>query len=105
MEDLRSLAIGSPVPTPRMDDDVEIFTHDALDDESSKFPAIKIDRCVTDVRLDADRSSTSGQYQQTDHRRGQAEHRRAPSDHVVATKNIGVAPRSPTSNHAGPAKR
>jgi len=94
MEDLRSLSIGSPVPTPRTDDDVDLFTHD--DESLSKFPAIKIDRCLTDARLDVDqRSSTTGQ----------TDHRRAPSDHVDVTTDTGVPPRSTTSNHAAAANQ
>ena len=88
MEDLRNLAIGSPVPTPRTDDDVEIFA-DGFDDES--FPAIKIDRCVTavDARLDDGSSARPDDPA----RNGR------PRDETAATKG-GVAPRSSTSNHA-----
>jgi len=47
MEDLRSLSIGSPVPTPRTDDDDDAVFAAAFADES--FPEIRIDRCSRTV--------------------------------------------------------
>lgn len=87
MEDLRNLAIGSPVPTPRTEDDLEIFTQ-TFDNES--FPAIKIDRCVSavDARLDDGPSTLPDDLI----RNGR------PRDDIAATKG-GVAPRSSASKH------
>jgi len=88
MEDLRNLAMGSPVPTPRADDDVDSFA-ETFDSES--FPAIRIDRCVTTV--DASEDDGPSRRPEDGTRNGRSR------EDIVATKG-GVLSRSSPSNHA-----
>ena len=91
MEELRNVGMGSPVPTPRTDDDVDLFV-EPFDDES--FPAIRIDRCASAVDDDADGETSRRPEDRT--RNGR------PRDD--ATKG-GVATRSSASNHAKSGQR
>ena len=97
VEDLRNLAIGSPVPTPRDDDDDDGMFAEAFDSDRS-FPAIRIDRCTAAVDTDAeDRSS---KWPSDRSRNG-----RPPPRDEAATSEDGVEPRYAASNHAKLGKR
>jgi len=91
MEELRNVGMGSPVPTPRTDDDVDLFV-EPFDDES--YPAIRIDRCASAVEDGADDETSKRSEDRTRNAR--------PRDD--ATKG-GVVTRSSTSNHAKSGQR
>ena len=93
MEDLRNLAIGSPVPRPQTDDDMDMFAA-TFDDKS--YPEIRIDRCVTTVDTSADDEPSRRPEDRT--RNGR------PRDDTAASKG-GVSPLSSTSNHANSDQR
>ena len=59
MEELRSLGIGSPVPTPRSEDEPVFDNLDPSDlvDPDARFPAIRVESCWnTDGKDSASRS-------------------------------------------------
>jgi len=105
MEDLRTLSIGSPVPTPRTDDDdgdcQDVFAS-AFDAET--FPAIKIERCSTSTPIDVDddRGSSGKQSgKRADNRNGRPP--AASREEAATTRAVGAGGSRPAPA-SGPAK-